>query len=101
MYAITFDKMMVFMQPFLAGIETWDRPVVLYDEKAGFEILGKWERVLVRNEEVDESGNLPVDGKSGVQVFQEALEEQFGAGKGVRWGMEWTVPMGIDWKKCE
>ncbi|KAK4153498.1 hypothetical protein C8A00DRAFT_33726 [Chaetomidium leptoderma] len=93
MYAIAADRVAVFMQPFAADVEGLDRPVVRFEEGWGFEdAVGP--RIPIREEAGAGGSDEEVDGggRSGVEVFGEALERLFGSGKCVRWGGDQIVP---------
>jgi hypothetical protein len=99
MYAMTADRVAVFMQPFMAGIGVEKRPVAVFDQRGGgFEVLGKWEMVPVKleAEERDWEGDVCMDGahdgESGLQMFQYALARVFGEGMRVRWGGDQMLP---------
>ncbi|KAL2016775.1 hypothetical protein VTK56DRAFT_2988 [Thermocarpiscus australiensis] len=92
MYAISWDQVAIFMQPFSALVEPSERPVVKFRE-GEFE-LGPLESRWMRPVPVDHDGDegVVVEGRSGVEMFQEALESIFGAGKRVLWAASESQP---------
>ncbi|KAK4032101.1 hypothetical protein C8A01DRAFT_20784 [Parachaetomium inaequale] len=86
MYAISPDRVVVFMQPFAAGMDPLERPVVRFEGGMFENEFGRRIPVETNSEGTDVSGG----GQSGVEGFREALARLFGD-VAVKWGTQQTL----------
>jgi hypothetical protein len=87
MYAIGVDRVALLMQPYSADIEGAERPLIKFED-------GMFEDVFGGRIKIDpgaEPCGVAADGRSGMEVFEDALTVLFKNGMGVKWGSQQTL----------
>ena len=88
LYAVTPDRVAVFMQPFAAGVDPLQRPVVRFEGGMFEDVVGAVGRRM-EVEPISEGTDVSATGQSGVEGFHQALVRLFGDGAAVKWGTDY------------
>lgn len=87
MYAIGVDRVAVLMQPYATDIEGFERPLIRFENGMFEDVFGG----RIKIGPGPEPSGVAADGRSGGEVFEDALVTMFRYGMGVKLGSEQTL----------